>query len=230
MSRSKHTDPRSIRAERRVRAPREPRGVDDLTRRRRLRRLFKEFGIVAAETEDEEFAEPVQPRITVCRPRSEFFHPAGRAEIRRMLEFLGPEAIYGIKQIELAHTPGMPETGIPPLGRLIVPGRIVIYEQPCPPWQLPGVLSEKDTRRLELAGAVLEVAPSGVSTIVQWPEATLRDFMLFEVLAHEIGHHLLQHHKGKRTVRIARTRDHEAFAQRFAEQCRAAWFASQEKP
>jgi hypothetical protein len=45
--------------------------------------------------------------------------------------------------------------------------------------------------------------------------------MLEEVLLHEIGHHVLQHHTGKRPVRIARTRDHEAFAAAFAEKERA---------
>jgi hypothetical protein len=50
--------------------------------------------------------------------------------------------------------------------------------------------------------------------------------MLFDVLLHEIGHHVLQHGKGKRLVRIARTRDHEAFATRFADLYRAAWSRS----
>ena len=47
--------------------------------------------------------------------------------------------------------------------------------------------------------------------------------MLRDVLLHEIGHHVLQHGKGKRGVRIARTRDHEAFATRFALGLRAMW-------
>jgi Zn-dependent peptidase ImmA (M78 family) len=46
--------------------------------------------------------------------------------------------------------------------------------------------------------------------------------MLEEILLHELGHHVLQHEKGKRPERIARTRDHEAFARRFARQLRAA--------
>lgn len=45
--------------------------------------------------------------------------------------------------------------------------------------------------------------------------------MLCEVLLHEMGHHLLQHHKAKRRVRIARTQDHEAAAERFAQALRA---------
>jgi len=64
--------------------------------------------------------------------------------------------------------------------------------------------------------------PDAGATLVDWPETTLRRFMLEEVLLHEIGHHVLQQHTGKRPVRIARTRDHEAFAARFAEKQRAA--------
>jgi len=49
----------------------------------------------------------------------------------------------------------------------------------------------------------------------------LRDFMLFDALMHEIAHHRLQQYTGKRTARIARTADHEAYADQFAAQCRA---------
>ena len=55
---------------------------------------------------------------------------------------------------------------------------------------------------------------------MSWPGETLKEFMLLDVLLHEIGHHVLQHYKGKQRVRIARTRDHEAFASAFAERCR----------
>jgi hypothetical protein len=44
----------------------------------------------------------------------------------------------------------------------------------------------------------------------------LRKFVLCDVLLHELGHHRLQHEKGKRLARIARTRDHEAYATRIA--------------
>jgi Zn-dependent peptidase ImmA (M78 family) len=47
--------------------------------------------------------------------------------------------------------------------------------------------------------------------------------MLFDVLMHEVGHHLIQHHKGKRQARVARTRDHEAFADAFARRWREVW-------
>ena len=229
MSRSKHTDPRSIRSDRRVRSPHDARGLGDLSRRRQLGRFLKELGIATRDSETDQQHEPVQPRINVRRPRPGFLHPATRADVRWFFDFVGAEAVYGVKQIELAHSPGMSENSLPPFGRLVVPGRIMIYEQPLPPWQLPGVLSKKDSRRLQLAGASLEIGQAGVNTTVQWPDETLRDFMLFEVLAHEIGHHILQHNTGKRAVRIVRTRDHEAFAERFAERCRELWSESGEQ-
>jgi hypothetical protein len=60
------------------------------------------------------------------------------------------------------------------------------------------------------------------ATLVDWPADTLRRFILEEVLLHELGHHALQHHKAKRRARIARTKDHEAFAARFAVRQRPA--------
>jgi hypothetical protein len=40
---------------------------------------------------------------------------------------------------------------------------------------------------------------------------------------HEIGHHLIQHHTGKRLARVMRTADHERRADQFAEACRRTW-------
>jgi hypothetical protein len=90
------------------------------------------------------------------------------------------------------------------------------------PWRLCGLLKLDVVRRLESAGAVLTLLKDVGATLVDWPQDTLRRFMLEEVLLHELGHHVLQYHKGKRPERIARTRDHEAFAARFAEKQRAA--------
>ena len=139
-----------------------------------------------------------------------------------MLHAIGPLALYGVRAIEL--TRGRAGGARAPLtfGRYRVPGTVVLYEQPMPPWRLPGSIAPAAARRLESAGAVLTPLAGAGATLVDWPEGTLRRFMLEEVLLHEIGHHVLQHHTGKRPVRIARTRDHEAFAQRFAQRQRAA--------
>ncbi len=224
LSRSKHTDPRAIRAERRLASPRARRGIDDPSRKRRLGRLLKEMGIVHTVVNAGGRPESVRPRIIVQKPRQGYTHPAARSDITSVLEAIGPEATYGLTAIALSRTPEAVRAGLPPLGRLSVPGKVVIYEQPVPPWRLTGRIHGKDVGRLSRAGAIVEYNRAVDATIIDWPEGSLRDFMLFEVLLHEVGHHILQHHKGKRTARIARTRDHEAFAQSFADKCRAAWF------
>jgi hypothetical protein len=106
------------------------------------------------------------------------------------------------------------------LGTLLVPGRIVLYDQPPSPWLLPGRLSATEQERLSRAGAVIELAGAGSQTVIVWPGTTLRDFMLFDVLMHEVGHHIIQHYKGKRHVRVVRTKNHETFADHFAHRCR----------
>lgn len=59
-----------------------------------------------------------------------------------------------------------------------------------------------------------------------WPADTLRGFMLLDVFLHELGHHLAQQYSGKRSARIARTREHESLAERFAARCRAELVAA----
>src|SRR5206468_1152450 len=81
--------------------------------------------------------------------------------------------------------------------------------------------------KMRRAGALVERLGDGSQTRVEWPGETLRDFMLFDVLMHEIGHHLIQQYTGKRTARVARTREHEAFAELFARQCRQAYLAQE---
>jgi hypothetical protein len=98
------------------------------------------------------------------------------------------------------------------------------------PWRLPGRLKEDEEAALRRAGALIEVVGPGFQTVVTWPGTTLRDFMLFDVLMHEVGHHIAQHETGKHYGRVYRTRDHEAIAARFAQQCRQrhqgdAWLA-----
>jgi hypothetical protein len=220
MSRSKHTVPPRLRAPRRVRAPQEPRGHGDASAHRALSRAFKELGIEvepAACTRDGDDPVPL-PRVCAARPRPGCHHPATPAEIRRLLRLFGARCIYGLRAIELSRGEEGSAAGALRLGRLFVPGRIVLYDQAPSPWSLNGTLPAHEREKLTRAGAQVEVSTHG--SWVTWPEDTLRDFMLFDVLMHEIGHHLVQQYKGKRLVRVVRTRDHEAFADQFARQCR----------
>lgn len=221
MSRSQHTRPARIRAADRLRNPDEPRGSGDVSRSRRLLRELKELGIPTVGDAPRRDDSWELPRITETRPRPGYHHPAGAADVAATLRFFGETCVYGLRAVELRQ--GGPDTGVPRLGRLVVPGRIVLYDQPHSPWRLPGRLDDETAARLAAAGARLE-SSDGVLE-VHWPGSTLRELMLLDVLMHEVGHHVLQHHKGKRRVRIARTRDHEAFADSFARKCREVYLA-----
>jgi hypothetical protein len=180
---------------------------------------WKALGLSAPEQPDQiGSVEPVRVRAT--RPRPGFIHPLGRRQVLEALDFFGPLATYGLRAVELRHTDD-DEGGFPVLARLRVPGTVILYEQRDAPWTIAGRPSEESLSRLRDAGAVVDMQPS--ATVIDWPEETLAQFMLFDGLLHEVGHHLIQHHSGKRTARVMRTADHERAAERFAVACRATW-------
>ena len=159
------------------------------------------------------------PRVQVGRPPTGFFHPATRAHVLDLLRRAGAECLYGLRAVRLSVAPRTDRTELR-FGRLIVPGVVVLYAQPAPPWVLPGRLPEGEQERLESAGAGITQAGGGNQTVVAWPGDTLRRFMLLDVLLHELGHHVLQHERRAPAGRIVRTRDHEAFADQFARRWR----------
>ena len=112
------------------------------------------------------------------------------------------------------------------MGHLEASGHIRIFEQPQPPWHISGIIGEQDVRKFRRSGADVEYRESPKATIINWPEDTLREFILLDVFVHEVGHHILQHNKGKRLQRIARTRDHESYAAELVEKCRKDWVGS----
>jgi hypothetical protein len=161
--------------------------------------------------------------VWVCPPRPGFFHPAGTGDITRLLAFFGPSVSYGLRRVELRQRVGDNRSGLLMAG-LMVPGVVVLYEQPRPPWTIAGGLTADSSRRLLRAGAHIRVAAA--LSRVDWPAQTLRDFVLFDGLMHEIGHHMIQHDTGKRAARVMRTADHEQRADAFAAACRRAWTIS----
>jgi hypothetical protein len=227
MSGSKHTDPIRIRAPRRVRAPGEPRGSRDPSTQQACARALKELGIrIVPDAIPESDDEPAPlPRLRVSRPRNGFHHPASRADVARLLRFFGATCTYGLQSIELLRGEEQSPGAAVCFGRLLVPGRVLLFDQPALPWVLTGRLPMSEAERLRRAGAKIE--EDVLHTRVTWPESTLRDFMLFDVLMHEIGHHLVQQYKGKRPARVLRTREHEALADRFARCCRQVYTQGQ---
>ncbi len=160
-------------------------------------------------------AAPAVP-VRECRPRPGFHHPAGAADVLQVLDDMGPVASYGLGGVELRQAP--PHANLRHhFGALHPPGRIVLYEQPDPPWRVPGQVSGRDRIAFERAGAVPTVTAGG--TEIDWPDRSLRTFMLADVLLHEIGHHVTRHRRGKRTVPRHRTTDDERLADEFS----AAW-------
>jgi hypothetical protein len=143
-------------------------------------------------------------------------HAANRRDVLRFLRLLDPDLLYGVRTIALVQGPE--EAGLSGMvfARFVSTGRIELFEQPVPPWFLRGRLPPAEVRRLVDAGATVRADDALGTTRIDWSLATLRKFFLRDVLLHELGHHRLQHEKGKRPARIARTRDHEAYAARIA--------------
>ena len=142
------------------------------------------------------------------------YHPASASDVRDALREFGEDIFYGVELVELVPAPRSGERL--PLGRLVAPGRIALYDQPPSPWRLGCDLSSKERARLLAAGASLD-EPG----VVTWPTGTLKRFMTHYVLAHELGHHVLQHERRLRGERAARTREHEARAEAIAKRLRA---------
>jgi hypothetical protein len=148
------------------------------------------------------------PRVVVTPARAGHVHAASEADLERLLRRLGARFFYGLASIELTRG----DDGPLAFGRYVAPGRVLLFDVPVPPWR--GALHPDDAARLARAGAVVS------RDLVEWPGDSLRAFFLSHVLLHELGHHLLQHHHGKRPSRIARTGAHEAFAELAAARAR----------
>jgi len=152
--------------------------------------------------------------VRARRPAAGRHHPASAADVRDALRIFGDEIYYGVKIVELLPAPTT--SGRLPFGRLIAPGHIVLYDQARPPWRLGTPLTADRRALLRMAGATVDA-----EGVVSWPGNSLRRFMLGHVLAHELGHHVLQHERRLRGARAARTREHEARADAIARRLRA---------
>lgn len=154
------------------------------------------------------------PVVRARRPARGRHHPASASDVRNALRAFGEEIYYGLVSVELVPAP-LERTHLP-LGRLIGPGRIVLYDQARPPWRVGFELPPDERERLLAAGA-----RSDADGVVSWPGDSLRRFMLGYVLAHELGHHVLQHKRRLRGERGARTNEHESYADAIATKLRA---------
>src|SRR5437660_7887740 len=127
MSRSKHTDPRHIRANRRLLAPCQPRAEGDLGLRRKPGKMIGVSNAVEGKARGFGKTGKSSPRIIWQSPRPGFYHPVSKREILRLLGLVGPIAIYGLRSVELVRAPNPASPLI--FGRYEAPGKIKLFEQ-----------------------------------------------------------------------------------------------------
>lgn len=233
MSRSKQTRPPRIIAADRIRNPREAKGFGESRRVHRVHQVLKEIGVDGFEDIEpglcwdvsKQTATPYAdiPRVVVKRPRTGFFHPADKRQIQRVLVHFGELSWYGVQEISLLQNPKATVNKLS-FGSLIIPGKIQLFEQRKPPWFLNGGLILEQQSLLESAGAIIEFSSDHLRCKIEWPDDSLSNFMLFEVLMHEIGHQIIQQFKGKRMAQVLRTKEHELLALAFARRCRQNYF------
>src|SRR5438045_5580450 len=105
MSRSKHTDPKVLRAIRRLREPFQTRGTGDRRFRRRSVQGLKELGVTVESNRKAKRPQNLQMRILVQKPGPGFYHPASSKDILAVLRDIGPLALYGLRAVELVRSP-----------------------------------------------------------------------------------------------------------------------------
>src|SRR5260370_13699694 len=105
MSRSKHTDPRPIRAARRLRERFQARSTGDLTIRRRCAQRLKELGLTTEQNNKVRQPWHSGPRILIQMTSPGFFHPATKKDISNLLRAVGPLAVYALSLADLINHP-----------------------------------------------------------------------------------------------------------------------------
>ena len=90
--------------------------------------MLKEMGIAYVLQDRELSIDPVLPRIIIKRPRPGYVHALEKSDVLQILNFVGPEAIYGLRSIEFVQQPAVAAPGLQPFGQLIVPGKIKLFE------------------------------------------------------------------------------------------------------
>jgi hypothetical protein len=212
MTRSVHTDPIDIRAARRLTSPHDRRSHGDSRMWRRPTRRAELSRAIRRDGRPRPARSVVTTRIIRHAPGDGYAHPAGRADVRRFLDQLPARYRYKLHAIELRPVPPAGSPNARPLGRLLPDGRVILYAQPHSPWVLGGLLTDHEQTRLTQAGAEVSMDCRSCLTIVTWPADRLRNFMLQDVLLHELAHHLLQVRRVTRAIPTTRASDHEAYA------------------
>ena len=156
-------------------------------------------------------------RVVAQKPLPGSIYPLQPQDIRAFLLSLGPSAVYGLRIIRLRQECLLNPSNMI-FAEYVVPGEIHLYAVPAIPWRFAFVPSRTDLEAFARHGASvsIDVDTAQGQTTVFWTPNTLKSYFLVEVLAHEIGHHVLQHNRGKRQAQICRRFDHEACADLYS--------------
>jgi hypothetical protein len=200
MSRSLHTQKYSCRAERRLARPTS----------RRSREALHLSGRGAKQVPQ---ASP-QLNVRLVRPQSGYFHPVSPSEIRCFLASIGSLAIYGLRAITLHGECPWKDQNIL-LGEYRLPGEIILYAVPSAPWELDFLPANEDLKAFQRHCQEIQINMRLQRVALHWQPEELRRFYLFEVLAHELGHHLKQYRSGKPSQPCCRLSEHEIWAELF---------------
>lgn len=195
MSRSLHTQKLECRAERRLARPYSKRCTEA---------AYLDGSAPKPKTPDM----PWRLRIRNSKPLPGMQPLLTVRDIMALLDPLGPTALYGLKAIRLRRENAIRLEGVV-FAEYLPGGEIHLYAVPTLPWRLPFLLAPADQELFLRYGASIAEHPQRLMTTIHWNAATLKRFALYGVLAHELGHHLLQHHGGKRKVMFCRRSDHE---------------------
>lgn len=214
MSRSLHTQKLELRAARRLARP-------YAKRREEAASLRGRSGVGTAD-----HASTKRLPIRAHKPLSGTRHPLSPQDIREFLAHLGPTAIYGLKAIRLRAECAFTEDGIL-FAEYLLSGEIHLYAVPPSPWRLPFVPAAEECAAFARHDAWLTIDAQRRQTMVEWTQAGLKAFLLYEVLAHELGHHRLQRRKGQRRIVACRRSDHERYATLHS---RRAWQETGSRP
>ncbi len=154
-----------------------------------------------------EGAVPLRLAITKQKPLPGTHYPITLQDIRDLLAALGPVSTYGLKSVRLRQEGAVRREGIV-FAEYGLSGDITLFALPASPWWLPFLLTAEDSASFERYGAHIEADSRLETTTVAWSPDGLRQFTLYEVLAHELGHHLLQRTRGTK-AKVCRHGDHE---------------------
>ncbi len=155
------------------------------------------------------------PRITTHKPLPDLVLPLCPSDVRRFFAILGPASLYGLRRVRLRQQCLFTPQGVT-FAEYTLGGAIDIYAVPPSPWRLAFVPCDSDLRAFTRHAARLDVETTARRTTVWWEPDGLLAFFLFEVLAHEIGHHVLQRDRGRQSTPACRRADHEACADTYA--------------